>query len=279
MNIKLQVKGLSFKYYSSEINTLNDINFCVNEGEWVCILGENGSGKSTLAKLINGLYIANSGEIIINENLVVNDDTIWEVRKDVGMVFQNPDNQFVGVTVEDDVAFGLENIGIPYNDMHKIVRQSLKHVKMEGFEKSEPHKLSGGQKQRVAIAGAIATNPSILILDEATSMLDPIGREEVLNTIRKLNKTNKMTVISITHDLDEAINANRVIVLHQGQIAFDGLPTDLFEEHTLLELLALDFPQIIKLKNLLKVRNIKISKEVLELEGLVEELWELNSKT
>jgi energy-coupling factor transport system ATP-binding protein len=279
MNIKLQVKGLSFKYYSSDINALNDINFCVNEGEWVCILGENGSGKSTLAKLINGLYIANSGEIIINENLVVNDDTIWEVRKDVGMVFQNPDNQFVGVTVEDDVAFGLENIGIPYNDMHKIVRQSLKHVKMEGFEKSEPHKLSGGQKQRVAIAGAIAANPSILILDEATSMLDPIGREEVLNTIRKLNKTNKMTVISITHDLDEAINANRVIVLHQGQMAFDGLPTDLFEEHTLLELLSLDFPQIIKLKNLLKVKNIKINKEVLGLEGLVEELWELNSKT
>ncbi|MDF2608221.1 MAG: transporter family protein [Bacillales bacterium] len=274
----LRVKGLSFKYQNSDVTTLNDISFSVNQGEWICILGENGSGKSTLAKLINGLYIAHSGEIVINENLVVDDDNIWEVRKNVGMVFQNPDNQFVGVTVEDDVAFGLENIGVPYNEMHKIVRQSLKHVKMEGFEKSEPHKLSGGQKQRVAIAGAIAVNPSILILDEATSMLDPIGREEVLNTIRLLNEINKMTVISITHDLEEAIFANRVIVLHQGKKVFDGIPLELFENPDILGSLSLDLPQIIHLKKLLNNININISKEVLGLEGLVEELWELNSK-
>lgn len=266
-----------FNYEGSDSHAINDVSFDIYEGEWLAIVGHNGSGKSTLAKLLNGLHFASSGVITINGSELTQ-ATVWEARRKIGMVFQNPDNQFVGTTVEDDVAFGLENNGIQQDIMAERVKRALMKVKMDAFLDQEPHHLSGGQKQRVAIAGVLALQPDIIILDEATSMLDPRGREEVLETVRELKEENVLTVVSITHDLEEAAKANRIIVMNKGQVHREGSPMEIFRlEDELIEL-GLDIPFSVKLSKALQRTGLDLKNDHLTEEELVKELCELHSK-
>lgn len=267
-----KINQVSFRYDQQPNWALEQVNFNIYKGEWLAIVGHNGSGKSTLAKLLNGLQFAQEGKITVC-GTDLNEENIWDVRKQIGMVFQNPDNQFVGTTVQDDVAFGLENIGLPRDEMVNRVQDSLKKVKMEDFLNQEPHHLSGGQKQRVAIAGVLALKPSIIILDEATSMLDPIGREEVLETVRQLKDENLLTVISITHDLDEAAKADRIIVMNKGKVYREGTPNEIFQLDEELIKLGLDIPFSVKVSKLLRKKGLSISKHHLSEEELVTELW------
>ena len=214
----ISVDNISFKYNSEDDHqALNGVSFTINKGDWVSIIGSNGSGKSTLAKTINGLIAPNSGRVQVGD-YELNEDNVWSIRQMVGMVFQNPDNQFVGSTVQDDVAFGLENLGVPRQDMVVRIRAALDRVGMLEYADREPARLSGGQKQRVAIAGIIALQPEIMILDEATSMLDPSGRLDVLKTVKEVKDQENLTVISITHDIDEATESDQIIVMKDGKI-------------------------------------------------------------
>ena len=271
-----EVSNISFQYEAKTNKALDSVSFKVQEGEWLAIVGHNGSGKSTLAKLLIGLNFANEGTIMVND-LVMSEDTVWDIRRHIGMVFQNPDNQFVGTTVQDDVAFGLENAGIEREDMIHRVQDALKKVRMDEFLDQEPHHLSGGQKQRVAIAGVLALQPSIIILDEATSMLDPLGRSEVLGVIRELKEDKQLTVISITHDLEEAARADRMIVLNQGKIFAEGSPAEIFTLEEELIKLGLDIPFSIKLSKSLRENGIQVSDQITE-EGLVNELCKYHLK-
>ncbi|WP_110926027.1 energy-coupling factor ABC transporter ATP-binding protein [Bacillus massiliglaciei] len=273
----VSLENVTFKYESQEKNALDGVSFDIYEGEWLAIVGHNGSGKSTLAKLLNGLQFPDSGGIkVLGENLT--EETVWDVRQKIGMVFQNPDNQFVGTTVQDDVAFGLENAGVPQTIMAERVYQALEKVKMNNFLDQEPHHLSGGQKQRVAIAGVLALQPKIVILDEATSMLDPRGRAEVLDTVRQLMKEQDITVISITHDLEEAAKADRIIVMNQGLLYREGTPQDIFEMEQELVALGLDIPFAVKLTKALQVNGIQVVDGHLTEEELVKDLCELHLK-
>jgi energy-coupling factor transport system ATP-binding protein len=266
------LNNISFQYDNSQSYALKNVSFEIYEGEWLAIVGHNGSGKSTMAKLLNGLQFPVEGEITVSGTLL-NESSVWDIRKKIGMVFQNPDNQFVGTTVEDDVAFGLENNGIPRDEMVQRVLTSLQKVQMDQFLSQEPHHLSGGQKQRVAIAGVLALRPAIIILDEATSMLDPRGREEVLETVRELKGEKNLTVISITHDLDEAAKADRMIVMNKGMVYREGTPEEIFSmEEELIEL-GLDIPFSVKMSNAFKHEGFKLSKHYLSEEELVTELW------
>jgi energy-coupling factor transport system ATP-binding protein len=276
-DVAVSVENISFKYPNEANYAVKNVSFYVQRGEWLAIVGHNGSGKSTIAKLLNGLLRPESGVIKIFST-ELNETTIWEIRKRVGMVFQNPDNQFVGSTVQDDVAFGLENHGIPRDEMVERVNEAIRQVKMEEFSEQEPHHLSGGQKQRVAIAGIIALQPDIIILDEATSMLDPKGRNEVLETVRDLKKKQKITVISITHDLEEVVKADRVIVMNKGEVLTEGTPEEIFLLGEQLEKIGLDLPFAIKLSNHLKRAGLPLTTDHLTAEGLVDELWTLYSK-
>jgi energy-coupling factor transport system ATP-binding protein len=276
-DIAISVENLSFKYPNQKKYAVKNINFQVKKGEWLAIVGHNGSGKSTIAKLLNGLLKPESGLIKIF-NIELDETTVWDIRKRVGMVFQNPDNQFVGTTVQDDVAFGLENNGIPRDEMVERVNEAIRLVKMEEFLEQEPHHLSGGQKQRVAIAGIIALQPDIIILDEATSMLDPKGRHEVLETVRDLKVKQNISVISITHDLEEVVKADKVIVMNKGEILTQGTPEEVFLLGEQLEKIGLDLPFTIKLSNRLKSAGFSLSTNHLTAEGLVNELWTLYSK-
>jgi len=269
--VLVSVENVSFQYDEEGNKALDDVSFQVKEGEWVAIVGHNGSGKSTLAKLLNGLYFPNEGSIIIDGN-VLSEDSVWETRKKIGMVFQNPDNQFVGTTVKDDVAFGLENNGIPREEMIKRVEYALGKVKMLSFLDQEPHHLSGGQKQRVAIAGIIALKPAVIVLDEATSMLDPQGREEVLQLMKELRE-QEMTVISITHDLDEASKADKIIVMNKGKVYKVGTPAEVFQLDKELIEIGLDIPFPIKLRSELANKGINLTNVYLSEEELVTELW------
>ncbi|MHC0039177.1 energy-coupling factor ABC transporter ATP-binding protein [Pseudoneobacillus sp. C159] len=273
----VEMKDISFRYEQESEYALQGVNLSVYEGEWLAIVGHNGSGKSTLAKLLNGLQFAQKGYIQVC-GIEINEDYVWEVRKQIGMVFQNPDNQFVGTTVQDDVAFGLENNGLAREVMTTRVIDSLQKVKMEEFLNQEPHHLSGGQKQRVAIAGVLALQPAIIILDEATSMLDPIGREEVLETVRKLKEEHVMTVISITHDLDEAAKADRIIVMNKGKVYREGTPEEIFQMDQELIELGLDIPFSVKVSKQLRDKGITLAKHHLSEEELVNELWTLHFK-
>ncbi len=269
--VLVSVDSLSFMYEDQQTKALDNVSFQIKEGEWVAIVGHNGSGKSTLAKLLNGLYFTKEGSIRIGD-IAISEETVWDARKRVGMVFQNPDNQFVGTTVKDDVAFGLENNAIPREEMHKRVEAALEKVNMLSFLDQEPHHLSGGQKQRVAIAGVIALKPSIIVLDEATSMLDPQGRQEVLDLIKELKQEN-MTVISITHDLDEAARADRIIIMNKGKVYQEGKPSEIFQlEKELIEI-GLDIPFAIRLRSGLEAQGIQVDKITLTEEELVTELW------
>lgn len=269
----ISIKNIHFNYQDQDTReALSDVSLDVYEGEWLAIIGHNGSGKSTLAKMMNGLLEASSGEIYIDGQLLT-EETVYEARRKVGMVFQNPDNQFVGTTVEDDIAFGLENIGMPRDEMVKKINDSLEMVRMSPFKEKEPARLSGGQKQRVAIAGMIALAPKVVILDEATSMLDPQGRFEVISTIQQLHKDKGITVISITHDLDEAAQADRVLLMEAGKVNRIGKPSEIFEMGTALVDKGLDVPFSEKLKAVLKEKGLDVPNEYLDEEGLVEWLW------
>ncbi|MGN7178538.1 energy-coupling factor transporter ATPase [Paenibacillus sp. FSL R5-0490] len=272
-----EFKNVSFKYDAEAAYALDNVSFNIYKGEWLAIVGHNGSGKSTLAKLLNGLHFPLEGSITVG-GISLREETVWEARKKIGMVFQNPDNQFVGTTVRDDVAFGLENHGIERNDMVQRVTESLEKVKMTSFLNQEPHHLSGGQKQRVAIAGVIALRPDIIILDESTSMLDPRGREEVLETVRELKRDYHMTVISITHDLEEAAKADRIIVMNKGQLYREGTPEEIFQMDEELVKLGLDIPFPVKLSKVLREKGLPLSRHYLSEEELVEELWTSHSK-
>ncbi len=253
------------------------MSFSVSEGEWLAIVGHNGSGKSTLAKILNGLQFPLSGTVKV-EDLFLSEETIWDIRRLVGMVFQSPDNQFVGTTVQDDVAFGLENNGIPHEDMVERVKNALARVKMDDFLNQEPHHLSGGQKQRVAIASVIALRPKVIILDEATSMLDPVGREEVLQTIKELKDEQDLTVISITHDLEEAARADRIVIMNRGQVYKEGQPEHIFQLKEELIELGLDIPFPIKMNHALREAGFPVPHMHLTDEELVNELWTLHFK-
>ncbi|KIY21884.1 MULTISPECIES: energy-coupling factor ABC transporter ATP-binding protein [Mesobacillus] len=271
------IDGVSFSYEGQQTPALKNITFDILEGEWLAIVGHNGSGKSTLAKLLNGLQFPQQGKIAVC-GTELTEATVWEVRKNVGMVFQNPDNQFVGTTVRDDVAFGLENHGVPREIMVERVQTSLDKVQMGTFLNQEPHHLSGGQKQRVAIAGVIALQPAIIILDEATSMLDPRGRAEVIATVRELKDREHITVISITHDLEEAAKADRVIVMNKGELYREGTPEQIFEMDEELVQLGLDIPFPVKMSKLLRHKGVELTKTHLTEEELVTELWTSHSK-
>ena len=269
----IELGKINYKYQPDDPRfALKDISFTINQGEWIAIIGHNGSGKSTLAKTINGLLLPESGTVKVGKQLL-NEENIWSIRRMVGMVFQNPDNQFVGSTVEGDVAFGLENQGISREEMVVRVKDALEKVRMSDFAKREPARLSGGQKQRVAIAGVVALRPDIIILDEATSMLDPEGREEVISTIKKIKEESNLTVISITHDIDEAANANRIFVMKQGELVNEGTPEEIFSAGPELINLGLDLPFPEKLKSALKQRGFVVPEEYMTEEGMVDWLW------
>lgn len=278
MNEIIELRNVTFSYSEEDARpALNNVSLTIRQGEWIAIIGPNGSGKSTLAKTINGLIEANSGEVII-EGVPLNAETVWDVRKKIGMVFQNPDNQFVGSTVQDDVAFGLENVGIPREEMVKRVADAVAAVNMANFMDKEPARLSGGQKQRVAIAGIVALSPDIIILDEATTMLDPEGRHEVIETIQEIKEKENLTVISITHDIDEAAKANRIFVMEAGQLKRIGTPEEIFSLGKEIIDIGLDIPFPEKLKYQLKRQELEVPEEYLTEEGMVNWLWTLLSK-
>lgn len=274
----IKTEGLYFRYHDEkdvEKYALKDVNLHVKEGEFVVIIGHNGSGKSTLSKLLNGIYLPTSGKIYIDEMDTSDEELIWEIRKTAGMVFQNPDNQLVATIVEEDVAFGPENIGLPSVEIRKRVDEALEIVSMTPYKRKPPHHLSGGQKQRVAIAGILAMKPKCIIFDEPTAMLDPAGRKEVIKTIEYLNKKEKMTIIHITHYMDEAVNADRIIVMDDGQIVLQGTPREVFSKVDHLKRIGLDVPQITQLAYELNQSGYNISTESLTVQELVEELCQL----
>lgn len=269
----IEVQHLKYKYDNHvDDYILKDVTFHVKQGEWLSIVGHNGSGKSTTIRLIDGLLEAESGEIIIDvDELTL--ENVWEKRRHIGMVFQNPDNQFVGATVEDDVAFGLENQGMDYQTMFDRVQEALDIVGMQDFKEREPARLSGGQKQRVAIAGVVALRPDIIILDEATSMLDPEGRLELIQTVKKIKDRHGMTVISITHDLDEVALSDRVLVMKEGQVESTSTPSELFSRVD-LEDLGLDEPFTNQVKATLLDSDFQLPERYLTEKELQDYLWE-----
>ena len=274
----ISLKNVSYRYSSTEdFLALNNISLTIEKGEWITLIGANGSGKSTLVKTLNGLNMPQEGTISV-DGLTMNEENIWTIRQKVGMVFQNPDNQFVGSTVADDVAFGLENIGVPRDEMIERINRSLEQVGMQNFKQVEPARLSGGQKQRVAIAGILALEPEIIILDEATSMLDPKGRAEVLETVKAVKERSNLTVLSITHDINEAAHADRIFVLEKGQIKYVDVPEEIFKLGDQLIDLGLTIPFVEQLRYQLMNNNLHLPNEFMTKERLVEWLWKYDSK-
>lgn len=274
------VEHLSFTYKDSKVPAVNDISFSIPRGSWTTLVGHNGSGKSTIARLLDGILLPNDNpNTLINvDGIELTEKTMWDIRDRVGIVFQNPDNQFVGATVEDDVAFGLENRQVPRSKMQTIVHDVLDEVDMLSFQKSEPQYLSGGQKQRVAIAGILAIGPKLIILDESTSMLDPAGKTKILSLIRDLQNKNGLTIFSITHDINEAVQADQMLVLDKGKLLASGSPKEIFENETLIKRAGLDLPLFYKVKNGLIKKGIHIPREINSEEKLVKYLCQLNSK-
>ena len=269
------VKHLSFTYKDSKVPAVNDISFSIPRGSWTTLVGHNGSGKSTIARLLDGILLPNDNpRTVINvDGIELTEKTMWDIRDRVGIVFQNPDNQFVGATVEDDVAFGLENRQVSRSKMQTIVHDVLEQVDMLDFQKSEPQYLSGGQKQRVAIAGILAIGPKLIILDESTSMLDPAGKAKILSLIRDLQNKNGLTIFSITHDINEAVQAEQ-----KGKLLASGSPREIFENEVLIKSAGLELPLFYKVKNELIKKEIHIPREVNSEEKLVKYLCQLNSK-
>ncbi|WP_088006776.1 energy-coupling factor ABC transporter ATP-binding protein [Indiicoccus explosivorum] len=271
----LSFEHVTFTYNRESAPALEDVSFSVQDGEWIAIVGHNGSGKSTGAKLMSGLLFPQEGRVsVLGDELT--EQNLWDKRSKMGMVFQNPDNQFVGATVQDDVAFALENNGVPHNEMVERVQGALQKVGMADYLNHEPHHLSGGQKQRVAIAGALALRPRLLILDEATSMLDPRGRAEVIQTIQELRTDSRLTVLSITHDLEEALLADRILVLNKGRKYKEGTPDEVFSAGSRLEEMGLDLPFAMRMSRLISREGIPLPGEPMSEQELIEALWKLN---
>ncbi|WEV36612.1 energy-coupling factor ABC transporter ATP-binding protein [Lactobacillus sp. ESL0677] len=275
----IKIKDVTFTYPDTKQPAIDNIGFNIKRGTWTAIIGHNGSGKSTIIRLINGLLVPDNPEeaSIEVDGVELNNNSVWDIRNKVGIVFQNPDNQFVGATVADDVAFGLENRGVPREEMLKIVPEAINAVGMADYTNSEPSSLSGGQKQRVAIAGIIAIKPKIIILDEATSMLDPEGRNKILQIVHQMKKEYDLTVISITHDIDEASLADQVIVMNDGKLIDQGSSSKIFSQTTLLKRLGLDVPFFEQVKDMLLERNINFPKTVNSEKELINFLCQLNS--
>lgn len=274
----VEFRNVSFRYDEDGPWVLRKCSFEIYENEWVAIIGHNGSGKSTIAKLLNGLLFPQEGEIII-DGQQVNEESIWSIRKEVGMVFQNPDNQFVGATVQDDVAFGMENRGVPREEMQKRIKETLAAVRMQDYRLTEPHRLSGGQKQRVAIASVLAISPKVLILDEATAMLDPSGRKEIMDTVGGIQESNGLSLITITHDLQEVVQADRVIVMNNGEKWKEASPREIFLEKDALRTIGLDVPFVAILAEELKQAGVSLKTIPLNQEELMEDLWTLHLRT
>ncbi|MBC6361684.1 energy-coupling factor ABC transporter ATP-binding protein [Lactobacillus apis] len=276
----IKIKNISFTYPESDSPAIDQLSFEIPRGSWTSIIGHNGSGKSTIVRLINGLLVPNENEdsFIEVDGTKLTDDSVWDIRNKVGVVFQNPDNQFVGATVADDVAFGLENRGVPRSEMVKTVPEAIKAVGMTDYTHTEPANLSGGQKQRVAIAGIIAIRPKVIILDEATSMLDPEGRDRILKTVHQMQDDYNLTVIAITHDIDEASLADNVIVMDDGHLITQGTPKDVFAQAKLLKEIGLDIPFYMQVKQALLEDEFPIPEQVNSEKELIKYLCQLNSK-
>ena len=271
----IQIKNLSFYYENEEgdkYKAIDDFSLDIKKGEFVVIIGHNGSGKSTLPKNMNAILKPTEGDIIVNGMNTKDADKMWDIRQTAGMVFQNPDNQIVATIVEEDVAFGPENLGIEPSEIRRIVEESLKSVGMYEFKDRQPHLLSGGQKQRVAIAGIIAMKPECIIFDEATAMLDPSGRKEVMKTIKKLNKEENITAIHITHFMEEAVDADRVIVMEKGKKVLEGTPREVFKEIERLKKIGLDVPCMTEISHMLNKEGLKIREDILTVDEMVNEL-------
>jgi len=274
--IMINIENVSYEYKSYVDESIQlavkDLSLEIKRGEFLAILGHNGSGKSTLAKMMNGMILPTRGEVYVNGINTRDEDKIWDIRSKAGMVFQNPDNQIVATIVEEDVAFGPENLGIPPKEIRKRVDDSLEAVGMSEYKKHAPHLLSGGQKQRVAIAGILAMEPDCIIFDEPTAMLDPSGRKEVMETITKLNKEKNKTIVLITHFMDEAVLADRVMVLNEGENVLMGTPREIFSQVEKLKELGLDVPQVTELAYELRKEGFDIRKDCITIEELVESL-------
>jgi energy-coupling factor transport system ATP-binding protein len=270
----IKTDKLTFSYDNKK-NILENIGLNISEGEFVAVLGHNGSGKSTFARHLNAILLPSGGKVYIDGIDIENEDKLLEIRQKVGMVFQNPDNQIVASVVEEDVAFALENLGVAPEEIRKRVDEALENVNMLKYKNHAPHQLSGGQKQRVAIAGIIAIRPKCIVLDEPTAMLDPKGRKEVITTIKKLNKDYGITVVLITHFMDEAAKADRIIVMDKGKVVIDDSPKKVFSQVDLLKSLSLDVPQVTEFVYLLKKSGVKLNSEIIEIDECINELLKI----
>lgn len=274
-NVHLALDHVTYQYDQGGKTAVKDVTLSIGRGEFVALLGHNGSGKSTIAKLLNGLYTPTKGTVRVSGMDTSDSKLIWEIRRRAGMVFQNPDNQIVATRVRDDVAFGLENIGMPSDEMPGRIDQALSDVGMTAFADRAPHLLSGGQKQRVAIAGILAMQPEALILDEATAMLDPSGRKDVLDIVKRLNSELGITVVWITHFMEEATQADRVVVMHEGTIVMDGTPRQVFAQTKTIRAYWLDVPPMTSLAENLRERGVPFSGDVLSVNDMVTEVLRL----
>ena len=279
MNTMIECRNLVFKYTASENQeekiAINDVNLQITEGEFIAILGHNGSGKSTMAKHMNALLIPTDGKMLVNKMDTSDMNNLWNIRETAGMVFQNPDNQLVATIVEEDVAFGPENLGVPPEEIRKRVDEALERVGMSEYKKHAPHLLSGGQKQRIAIAGILAMQPKCIIFDEPTAMLDPSGRKEVLDTIIDLNRNYGITVILITHYMDEAAKADRIVVMDKGKLILAGKPRDVFSNVEKMKNIGLDVPQVTELSYELQKVGINIDTRILDVNEMVNAICQL----
>lgn len=263
---------------ADKVRALSHVSFEIDAGEYIALVGRNGSGKSTLAKLFNGLFLPTEGDVLINGLNTKDKKNLFEIRKNVGMVFQNPDNQMIASIVEDDIAFGPENIGLPPAEIRERVDWALDAVGMSEYRNSTPFKLSGGQKQRIAIAGMLAIKPRVLVLDESTAMLDPKGRREVMEVVRKLNEEEGITIVNITHYMDETLAAKRVIVLDGGSVMIDASPKEVFAHRRQLEKLGLAVPNLLMIEDKLRERGIEIQGDSFTIKELVTKIWQLSQK-
>lgn len=271
----IEIEDVCFSYEEEGEPAVKHVSLSIPKGAFYAVLGQNGSGKSTLAKLMNGLYKPTSGKVTVYGMDTADEEKTWEIRQRAGMVFQNPDNQLVATVVKDDVAFGLENIGVPHEDMPGRIEQALRDVGMQEFADRSPHHLSGGQKQRVAIAGVLAMRSDIIIFDEATAMLDPKGRQEVFSVVQRLNKAMGLTVVWITHFMEEAALADRVFVMHDGETVLEGTPAEVFAESEKLKECKLRQPPMAELAGMLREKGIEIGRDVLTAEDMVREVKRL----
>ncbi len=270
----IRLENVTFTYMDDDFPAVDDVTLHIEEGSFVVLIGHNGSGKSTLARLLNALLIPTHGDVWVDNMNTKEEDNIWEIRKKVGMVFQNPDNQLVSTVVEEEVAFGPENLGVEPEQIEERITKSLEQVGMSSYRKHPPHMLSGGQKQRIAIAGVLAMEPRMIVFDESTAMLDPQGRREVVETIKALKKKD-MTILLITHFMEEAVFADRVLVMDDGKIVMDGSPKEIFSRTEELHSYQMEFPEVIDLANTLRSAGMNLTTDILERDQLVTELCRL----